>query len=181
MNILCRVIMLVVLVLGSTLGFAKTSEWQLSDAGMDYALTQFGASYQVKGHSLIILIDQSIVLTHLDEQMRNGYYNSDYSKSYIVRRPLAYFTVSALNASTYIIPRVYQDHPSLNYLNVSVRIKYENVMGNDVTGSLLSFSMSRNLSNQINWIRFMPANFGDVYPNIRFSNLTLREFYREKI
>ena len=168
-------------VLCSTISFAKTSEWALSDAGMDYGLEQFGASYRLEGHVLNILIDQDKVLEHLDEQINKGSYNPNYTRNYFFSHPIVYLYISALDASLFIIPRVYQDHPNLNYINVKISIKYENLLGNDVINSLLSFEMSRSLNNQINWTRFLPVNADYVYPNFRFSNLFLNESIREQI
>lgn len=181
MKMFYKIVILAVSVLSSTISIAKTSEWALSDAGVDYGLTQLGASYRLEGHLLNILIDQDKVLEHLDEQINDGAYNSNYTKNYYISHPVLYFFNSALNASIFIIPRVYQDHPNLNYINVKVRIKYENLLGNDTVGSLLSFEMSRGLNNQINWTRFLPANAGYVYPNFRFSNWALAELTKEHI
>lgn len=181
MRTLLKLALIVAIILGSTTGFAKTSEWAISDAGMNYSLSKYGASYQLKGHILTILIDQNEVLNHLDEQVNSNIYASSVTKTYLLNHPLLYLFASALNVSTFIIPRVYRDHPNLSYMNVHVRIKYENILGNDSTNPLLYFNMSRHLSDKINWTRFSSKNADLVYPNFNFSNFSRSEAVREKV
>lgn len=179
MKALCRFVASLIFIFACSTSFAKVSDWRLSNAAQDYGLSLFGASYQLNGHTLVITIDQNNVLSHLNEQMSDGVYNSNYTKDYFLGHPIIYLLASALNATTFIIPRIYYDHPGLNYINVFVRIKYENLLGNDAIGSLLSFNMSRSLNNQINWTRFNPTNAMDVYPAYQMSNLTWSEFIKE--
>lgn len=147
--------------------FSATSTYALSDAGMQYALTLCGTSYQVKGNSVYILVDQDAVFNQLDRQIKRNWYT--YKKNYLINNPAMTSLFSGLYSTESIIPRVYQDNPKLNYVHVYISFKHDNSLGNSVVNSLCSFDMYRNLSNKINWTRFWLKNAIKVYPNFKIS------------
>lgn len=126
-------------------------------------------SYQLKRNSLIIFVDQSMALGNLDQQIRLGMYNRSLTKNKLIDYTVIYLTVSSMIASTSIIPRVYCDHPNLNYISVYVHAIGQNLNGKNIITPLLSFNMSRNLNNKINWHTFNAAKANKVYMNFKFA------------
>lgn len=168
MNKIMLFLFLLAMNLTSETAFAHSSKLNISKPSVDLMLKTYNISYEIKGSHLSVLVNTSKAYDNLDELISIEAVNPSLPKQWLHKHVITFSDVLAADSFCFIFPYIYKTHPNINYLNVDVSYIHNDLLGNEKEDPLLSFSMTKNLEEKINWGKFKPTNDALVFPNFKF-------------